>query len=599
MIIRHLIFLLGLISISNFGFSQGVKEQKEFSPSEIMNYLEEKEKNAQKTSQPSLPAQGQNSIAKESNPSTSGIAMPGGGVLRGNLRINNDFYDRDENIGAIGANYDNKKTSTNTWLQMIYLNNQWDFEAGLRLEIHQNSILQNPNNPYSGWGIANWYIKKKINFLEVQGGYIYEQFGSGATLRSFEERNMGIDNAIFGARIKLELSKNVQAKFIAGVQKFRFDYFQPAIKGINIEGTHSFSDKISITPGASLVNRTLDETTRQQIYNTIAGYPQNQQFEPVYNAYVYSVYNTLSIGKLNWFVEYAGKRPEAIYNGNLANPVYKREEGYMLNSNMSFEILKTNVTLQYRRMKNFQFLSQPNISVDFNENNNKRLSFVGPMNKQNALRLLARFQTFAYEFDEQSFSIDISKKLSKHVYLNLNASNITSEDGKKQYFQEAQVDLEFKKFPSSKFDFHLGFQYLRINQMVYIGKGDTNVLSYTPFLEMTYRIDRKKSLRMELQYQESQRDLGKSVFALLEFNIAPKLSLAVSDLFVFEPYENYFIEKYRKPVHFYSAFASYNFKKARFTIAYIKQLEGIVCTGGVCRLEPAFSGVRTQFTTEF
>ena len=35
------------------------------------------------------------------------------------------------------------------------------------------------------------------------------------------------------------------------------------------------------------------------------------------------------------------------------------------------------------------------------------------------------------------------------------------------------------------------------------------------------------------------------------------------------------------------------------TLAYIKQVEGVNCSGGVCRLEPAFSGVRFTLTTNF
>ncbi|MEM9822759.1 MAG: DUF6029 family protein [Bacteroidota bacterium] len=37
----------------------------------------------------------------------------------------------------------------------------------------------------------------------------------------------------------------------------------------------------------------------------------------------------------------------------------------------------------------------------------------------------------------------------------------------------------------------------------------------------------------------------------------------------------------------------------RFSLSYIKQVEGIVCAGGICRLEPAFSGVRATVSSTF
>ena len=54
-----------------------------------------------------------------------------------------------------------------------------------------------------------------------------------------------------------------------------------------------------------------------------------------------------------------------------------------------------------------------------------------------------------------------------------------------------------------------------------------------------------------------------------------------------------------KVLHYYSAFAKYSIHTTSFTLAYIKQVEGVNCSGGVCRLEPAFSGIRFTLTTNF
>ena len=37
----------------------------------------------------------------------------------------------------------------------------------------------------------------------------------------------------------------------------------------------------------------------------------------------------------------------------------------------------------------------------------------------------------------------------------------------------------------------------------------------------------------------------------------------------------------------------------RFSLAYVKQVEGINCAGGICRYEPTFHGVRLNISSSF
>ena len=52
-------------------------------------------------------------------------------------------------------------------------------------------------------------------------------------------------------------------------------------------------------------------------------------------------------------------------------------------------------------------------------------------------------------------------------------------------------------------------------------------------------------------------------------------------------------------LHYPSFFVKYNVGTTSFTAAYVKQVEGVNCTGGICRLEPAFSGLRFTLSTQF
>lgn len=532
-------------------------------------------------------------------------------TLTGNFRLNVDMYVRDSAIAAVGPNYEVNKNSANAWFQMIYSDINKGFEGGIRFDGNYNSILQTPPIPLSFYGIGNWYLKKKIENLEVTGGFIYEQYGSGVALRTFEERNLGIDNAIFGIRAKYYFNDKFMLRGIAGTQKYRMDYFGSFVKGLNFEGNIELGKnrKTNLNFGAAVVSRTLIEKDREIINNTISTYQLRDTnrtraadyFQAPYNTYVFNYYHTLQIGKITWGTDLAYKTKDAVFNQFINT--YQYRDGYSIMNSLSYSQKGLGLTFQNRIVNNFQFQSTAQGAVaDFNLNNNRRLSFLAPINKQNSLRLPARFQIAPIEISEVASSLDITYSPSKKTHINLNISVIDSAlVFKTPYYKEFYLDIERKKFLNGKMDLHGGFQYVFYNQQKYLaGNEPTDIQSYTFFLEPTYRINRKHSLRFEFQYQHAAKELGQSLFALIEYNAAPNWSISVSDLYNFSPNKNYeVVKEYQQPHHFYSIFTSYTKGATRFTLSYSRQLAGIICTGGVCRFEPAFSGLRMQITSSF
>jgi hypothetical protein len=533
------------------------------------------------------------------------------GTLTGNFRLNVDMYDRDSAIAAVGPNYEVNKNSANAWLQMIYSDINKGFEAGVRFDGNYNSILQNPPIPVSFYGIGNWYLKKKVENLELTGGFIYEQYGSGVALRAFEERNLGIDNAIFGVRAKYYINDKFMLRGIVGTQKYRLDYFGAFVKGLNFEGSTELGKnrKTNLSFGAAVVSRTLIEKDREIINNAISGYQlvdtnrsrAADYFQAPYNTYVFNYYHTLQMGRVSWGTDFAYKTKDAIFNQFINT--YHYRSGYSIMNSLSYSQKGLGLTLQNRIVNNFQFQSTAQGAVaDFNLNNNRRLSFLAPINRQNSLRLPARFQIAPIEISEIATSLDITYSPSKKTHINLNISVIDSALlFKTPYYKEIYFDIERKKLLNGKMDLHGGIQYVFYNQRKYlVGNEPTDIQSYTFFIEPTYRINRKHSLRFEFQYQHAAKELGQSLFALIEYNAAPNWSFSISDLYNFSPNKQYeVVKEYQQPHHFYSIFTSYTKGATRFTLAYAKQLAGIICTGGVCRFEPAFSGLRLQVTSSF
>ena len=76
-------------------------------------------------------------------------------------------------------------------------------------------------------------------------------------------------------------------------------------------------------------------------------------------------------------------------------------------------------------------------------------------------------------------------------------------------------------------------------------------------------------------------------------------------MYLINPNNNYDNPNYtgvgfsQKSNHYYNVFTSYTKGANRFSIAYVKQVDGINCSGGVCRYEPAFSGMKASITSSF
>jgi hypothetical protein len=155
----------------------------------------------------------------------------------------------------------------------------------------------------------------------------------------------------------------------------------------------------------------------------------------------------------------------------------------------------------------------------------------------------------------------------------------------------------------------VGAQYLESNIQLDQNRaadGAPIVYAVTPFTEVTYRLSEKKSIRAELQYMNTKQDYGSWIFALIEYDIAPKWSISLSDMYNVSINKNEDNPNYtdpgfasKKANHYYNCYVAYTKGANRFSLAYVKQVDGINCTGGVCRYEPAFSGVKATFTSSF
>lgn len=520
------------------------------------------------------------------------------GTLSGNLQLSGNFFIRDTVIEADKTpQYDHQLYGAESWMQLNY--SGFGFDIGFRYDLFNNSNLLNRQGSYTDQGFGRWYIRKEIHNLGISAGYLYDQIGSGIVFRAFEDRTLLIDNALKGLRLTYQLGENWNIKAFSGRQKRLFEQWNSVIKGGSIEGyispkSDSTSANWSLAPGIGLVNRTFDDVTMDGVLGELASYLPVDAVLPEYNTYAFSIYNTLTLNNFSWYLEGAYKTPDLIVDQLASRTLITGETtlgkivsrpGNVLYTSLAYSARGFGATLEYKRTENFTFRTDPFVLA-----NQGMINFLPPMARVNTFRLPARYAPATQELGEQSMQVDLRYSPSRKLSFNVNFSNITNLENDLLYREfYSEVIYKYKR----KWTLTGGLQLQNYNQDVFENKpGVPIVETITPYAEFLYKFDRKKSLRTEFQFMATDQDFGDWIFALVEFSVAPHWAITISDMYNLDDFQT-------TPYHYPRFDVFYTYKANRFSLSYIKQVEGIVCTGGICRLEPAFSGVRLTVNSTF
>lgn len=517
------------------------------------------------------------------------------GRLSGDIMTNVNFYNRDTNIGAFENNlYDNYLSGGEAWLSVRYADTK-GFSATVRFDGFQNTNLLNPTSAYTAAGIGAFNLTKEFKDLTISAGHIYDQIGTGILFRAYEDRGLLIDNALFGLKLKYQINDNLKVKGFTGQIKRRgeFTRYEPIVKAINIEGDFAVGEKGYNTLGVGALNRTMDQASIAGVVNSVNGLDSANRFVPKYNTNGVTLYNTLNYGAFTWYVEGAAKTSEAIaFN---AEDIYNAA-GTSVFSSLGFAVNKLGINASVKRTENFVMRTSPNETAL-----NGLYNWQPIIANIRTQRVIARYSPQSQDVSEQAGNINVFYNPSDKIGINVSYTHInTLQDNifpePTKLFREVWGEVEYSGWKN--FILHLGAQYMEYNQDLYqIKAGAPMVYAFTPFTELIYKIDKKHSLRFEGQYMATKQDYGSWLFGLLEFNIAPTWSIALTDMYNLKP--SGINGDGRDPTHYPNVFVAYTKGPHRFTGQYVKQVEGINCTGGVCRFEPAFSGFKFGMTSSF
>lgn len=537
------------------------------------------------------------------------------GEVHGNTQIALQQYGEDS---LIGARVPDEITSLTTFTNVIY--SKGYFSAGLRYETYLNAQLGYPER-FNGTGIGYRFVRFQQDQIDITAGNFYEQFGNGLVFRSYEERNLGIDNAIDGVRVIFTPIPGIALKGIYGKQRFNFDsglinsdgIIRGADAEVNFGEVLGWTDsKWNISVGASGVSKyQSDDRTDLVLPENVAA------FAGRFN---------ISYDKVSMFGEYAYK-----YNDPSADNGYIYKEGIAALINLTYVTRGFYVQLDAKHVDNMSFRTDRNAALtDLN------INYLPALTRTHSYNLAATLYPYATQpTGEVAYQAEIGYKFKKAkdtenaflgkiggkyglsitanyaVAFGLDSTNLFDMEttrlgyeaplftpGDQKYFSDFNVEIKKKWTKEFKTNYtYFNFVYNNsVNQGAYDNQGVAvkgNVYADIHVLDVSYKLASKHNLRTEIQHLSTNQHLQSWATIVLEYTYSPHWFVAVLDQY------NYGNDNVDEQIHYLYGTVGYINGATRVTMGYGKQRAGLFCVGGVCRPVPASNGLTLTITSSF
>lgn len=539
---------------------------------------------------------------------SSGASKETKGQIHGNVQMLWQQYNADS---TIGAQVPEAKSAMNAFGNFTYT--YGNLTAGVRFEHYLNSILGFPTR-FKGSGIGSRYVRYKQDNLDITVGNFYEQFGSGMTLRTYWEPNLGIDNALDGARIIFNPYQGVALKAIYGVQRFDFDgrliNGDGIVRGLDGEIfindlIKPLSDKsLKVTLGGSFVSRYQAGSTIEKD-SLILQLPNNVSVSGA------------RIGLMYKGFQFNGEYVTKINDPNADNGyIYKRGMGMLANATYSTKGL--GITLNAKFIDNMAFRSSRDALLF-----DVPINFLPSITRQHTYNLAATLYPYATVLNgENGISGEVFYTFKKGTpiggkygtYISLNYAAVNSLDTVRLQGTDALINgydrrsylfgsskfvrdfnAEVKKKVSKDWSFAASYYYFEFNTLVTPVTQDFKGIVYANIgvVEAQYKIKPKHAIRVEVQTLQTDQDKGDWHTFLAEYTFSPHWSIAFLDQY------NAGNPDPEKRVHYLYGSLGYNKGGSRISVGYGKRRQGIFCIGGVCRAVPASNGLEINITSSF
>ena len=456
---------------------------------------------------------------------------------------------------------------------------------------------------FKGYGVSHLHVAATFDWGKVTVGDVYGQFGSGMVLRLYEDRALGVDNALRGGKIEVTPYKGIYLTALGGKQRrnwncyddkaWGWNYKQDAILGTNVElGLHEWIPQLqeagaNLTVGGSYVSK------YQKADTILFIDPAAMQ------AYMYNLPEWVGAGSVraqlqmkgwNALVEYAYKANDP----SILNE-YSYKPGEALLMSLSYSQKGLAVLAQVKRSENMSFRSdrQSNLIAG-------TINHMPPFAMQHTYMLTSLYPYSTDQIaNEWAFQGEVRYTWKRGTAmggkygttLKLNASHIrgTSDTwfGMSEEPYYTDVNIELNKKINKEWYIGAMAMYQTYNKRI-IGKNGI-ARSGIGVVEAKYAMNKKVQMRAELQYLYSKQYEGQWVAALYELSLWRQLVLSGQWMY------NIGHAPDATNGHYYTVAATYTHGAHRVMAGYTKTRAGFNCSGGVCRYVPEQQGVTLTY----
>lgn len=494
------------------------------------------------------------------------------GNFSAGLETNTTYYFNDEKTGAMAPE---GRMGSNNYLKMDYT---WKgFSAGVQVEGYLPPLLgyfSSGSSQYNMFGRYDFYAGYSGHGWDIRLGSLYEQFGSGLLFRTYEDRTLGINNALQGIRVGYTFGDFLTIKALYGRVRDIQDYTGVFVSGADLSLSISRAakwDAFDWTVEGSVLDKyeVVETTNIPGVKPHTLGYSAR-----------------MALG-------YAGFRLSGEYMNRQSDPgmynMMDTTRSEAIQVDFGYTGYGFGALLSFRKLHN-PFL-QGSRSFD---GMYTYINYVPALTQQHTYSL-ATLNPYASQRDEIGGQADlyynfrrgtvIGGKKGMKIHANFstyygNVTNMVSGDMHNELlFRDLTVDVE--RWFGSDFKMILFYSWQTYNHAPGAGNDESMWKSHTVVADLTYKFDRKNSLRLELQHLATKQDHKNWAAALLEYSFAPRWSVSVQDMW------NYGDTK----THYINGSVSYSYSKVRAQLNFGRFKEGYQCSGGVCRMTPAYTGV--------
>ena len=456
---------------------------------------------------------------------------------------------------------------------------------------------------FKGYGVSHLHVAATFDWGKVTVGDVYGQFGSGMVLRLYEDRALGVDNALRGGKIEVTPYKGIYLTALGGKQRrnwncyddkaWGWNYKQDAVLGTNVElGLHEWIPQLqeagaNLTVGGSYVSK------YQKADTILFIDPAAMQ------AYMYNLPEWVGAGSVraqlqmkgwNALVEYAYKANDP----SILNE-YSYKPGEALLMSLSYSQKGLAVLAQVKRSENMSFRSdrQSNLIAG-------TINHMPPFAMQHTYMLTSLYPYSTDQIaNEWAFQGEVRYTWKRGTAmggkygttLKLNASHIrgTSDTwfGMSEEPYYTDVNIELNKKINKEWYIGAMAMYQTYNKRI-IGKNGI-ARSGIGVVEAKYAMNKKVQMRAELQYLYSKQYEGQWVAALYELSLWRQLVLSGQWMY------NIGHAPDATNGHYYTVAATYTHGAHRVMAGYTKTRAGFNCSGGVCRYVPEQQGVTLTY----